>query len=247
MNKTPSSPENRLSCANSVNLPWRLRSADPRAARAQSLRELSEDFKALQIEEHRTIQELQAKDFLYAHFSIQKSGESSSWWLAGVTTEKTRAEFEMLATEGGIAFGSPAGTSPQDHLLHGLFLDLRATDSNHLRMFSDHGGIVERLCEAAATYCIRMDRRSLEETVTPIAPPQLRRGYRADVRHWMAFEGIGTVEAAAKRLGLSLSALKSIMSNRGTCRYGNPTLSRVLGRIGYKGDYPCRSPLSPLP
>src|ERR1035437_2337912 len=113
-----------------------------------------------------------------------------------------------------------------------------------LGVCNDAAGIIERLCEASAAYCMRLHRQSLEETVMPIAPPE-RRAYRAEVRHWMAVEEIDSVEDAAKRLGLSLSALKSIMSDRGYRRYGDATLSRVLERIGYKGEHPHRSPVSP--
>jgi hypothetical protein len=80
----------------------------------------------------------------------------------------------LLATEGGIALTSPAGVCPQDRWLHQLFLDLRAIDSNHVRMFSDYGGIVERLCAASATYCLRLHRRSLDYWFISNRPQNLR-------------------------------------------------------------------------
>lgn len=59
-----------------------------------------------------------------------------------------------------------------------------------------------------------------------------KRGYRGEVRRWMARESVSTVDEAAKRLAISLSALKSIMSDRGKRRYSEETLTRVLEIIG---------------
>lgn len=239
-------PVVRLNSLDRVGVPLRSKSGvDALAARTNPWSGLSKKFKELQFEENRLVQQRTASEWLYGHFSYRESGESSSWWVEGETTENIRAEFELLATEGGIALDSVAGTPPQEHWLHNLVCDLRADGSKHLRLFSDRGGIVERLCEASAIYCMRLDRRWLEKTRMPIAPPELRRGYRPEVRQWMAVEGVITVKAAAKRLALSLSALKSIMCNRGICRYGDATLSRVLGRIGYNGGEIDCSPLSP--
>ncbi len=52
----------------------------------------------------------------------------------------------------------------------------------------------------------------------------------------MILEKLPNIEAAARSLGISQSALKSIMSDRGQRRYGPEVLSRILGRIGYKGE-----------
>jgi hypothetical protein len=41
---------------------------------------------------------------------------------------------------------------------------------------------------------------------------------------------------AAKRLGISVDVLKSIMSDKGRARYGEDSLKTVLEKIGYKGD-----------
>jgi hypothetical protein len=58
-----------------------------------------------------------------------------------------------------------------------------------------------------------------------------RRGYRNEVRAWMVREQIQKLDTAAKILGISKSALKSIMSDKGTPRYGVDALRRVLQRI----------------
>jgi hypothetical protein len=56
-----------------------------------------------------------------------------------------------------------------------------------------------------------------------------RRGYREEVLAWMKREELENVAQAAARLHVSKSTLKSIMSSRGTLRYGPDTLQRVLG------------------
>ena len=61
----------------------------------------------------------------------------------------------------------------------------------------------------------------------------IRRGYRAEVRAWMKREGISSVQKAAKKLAVSDSTLKSIMSNRGDVRYSPETLAEILAKIGY--------------
>ena len=62
-----------------------------------------------------------------------------------------------------------------------------------------------------------------EPTEAPITAP--RRGYRTEVRAWMDAEEIATIEEAAKKLAVSLTTLKSIMSDKGEARYGEDHLS----------------------
>jgi hypothetical protein len=69
-----------------------------------------------------------------------------------------------------------------------------------------------------------------------IAGAERKRGYRTEVRKWMELKGLKTLELAAKDLGVSLSALKSIMSDQGKRRCSEATLRRVLGITGYKGE-----------
>ena len=63
------------------------------------------------------------------------------------------------------------------------------------------------------------------------ATPATRRGYRKEVREWMRMKGLGTIPAAAKRLGVGVDTLKSIMSDKGDKRYGDTTLKAVLEKI----------------
>jgi hypothetical protein len=61
--------------------------------------------------------------------------------------------------------------------------------------------------------------------------PTTRRGYRMEVNAWMKRKGIDTITDAAKALGVSKSALKSIMSSTGQVRYGPDRLKDVLDKI----------------
>ncbi len=63
-------------------------------------------------------------------------------------------------------------------------------------------------------------------------PAQSRRGYRCEIRQWMKTKQLGSVKDAARKLGMSDSTLKSIMSDTGEKKYSDETLMRVLEQIG---------------
>ncbi len=121
------------------------------------------------------------------------------------------------------------------------------------------GGWIQDLASASAEYCIvcatsafelhnaaetrDWEARPLEVAEVQAAgaanadakvvtEPGPKRGYRAEVRQWMARENLRTVAEAARRMGISESTLKSIMSARGKRRYSQDTLNRILGIIG---------------
>jgi len=71
-----------------------------------------------------------------------------------------------------------------------------------------------------------------ESETEPSMQTGKRIGYRKEVYAWMERQGIDNVEIAARRLGISKSALKSVMSDKGKARYGPELLERVLKLIG---------------
>jgi hypothetical protein len=77
------------------------------------------------------------------------------------------------------------------------------------------------------------DLQGHPESIAEGSKTAQRRGYRTEILAWMKKNGIDTVKQAARRLGVSESTLKSIMSSKGEARYGPDTLSRVLKDIGY--------------
>ncbi len=60
---------------------------------------------------------------------------------------------------------------------------------------------------------------------------QKRLSYRTNIKHWMKSAGLESVAAAAKRLGVGESTLKSIMTDKGEKRYSEETLNKVLEKI----------------
>jgi hypothetical protein len=142
------------------------------------------EFKALLEEEDRIVRQRELRDRLNGTVIYQESGEFGSWSLAGGATESLKARFELLATEAGIALGSPPGIVPHVYWLDGLFVDLRENKSQHIRIYNlddAAGGVIERLLEASATYCARLDRRSLEYAAMSCEDPRLERSAAADL------------------------------------------------------------------
>jgi len=123
-------------------------------------RALQNGFRALQEEEDRIVRHRGPGDSCYAYITPPESGEFGGW-VEG-TTESLQARFELLGTKAGLALDPPRGIPPLTYWLRSLFFDLRAIASHHIRMCNDAGGFIERLFEASAAYCARLDRRKLE-------------------------------------------------------------------------------------
>jgi hypothetical protein len=77
-------------------------------------------------------------------------------------------------------------------------------------------------------------RRLTSEKPETKATAPTRRGYRDHIRGWMKLHGIRTIAIAAKRLGVSESTLKSIMTTKGEIRYSPDTLARILKETNYQ-------------
>jgi hypothetical protein len=75
---------------------------------------------------------------------------------------------------------------------------------------------------------------SLRPPAQPANNRPERRGYRDHIRAWMKRTGIDTIPQAAKRLGVSESTLKSVMSTKIDVRYGADTLAEILKKTGYQ-------------
>jgi hypothetical protein len=139
------------------------------------------EFKALMEEEDRIVQEQGPKDCCYAYFTDPESGEFGCW-IENAATESLDAQFKSLATKAGIALGLPPGTSPLRWWLYQLVHDLRANQSNLLRSYGHRAGFIERLIEASATYCIRLDQQSHEKAVLSGEGAPLQRGLNEPCR-----------------------------------------------------------------
>lgn len=61
-----------------------------------------------------------------------------------------------------------------------------------------------------------------------------RKGYRAEIYEWMRRKNLETIEQASRKLNVSDSTLKSIMSSKGKARYSQKTLQAILDVIQEK-------------
>jgi len=125
-------------------------------------KKLQKEFEALMEEEDRVALQRVSSEPLYAFITYREPEELVGSRLSD-TTEILLARFEALATEAGIALRPPSGTLPRAWWLHCLFLDLSENQSKHLRMYDKGNGCIERLSEASAIFCSRLNRRSLED------------------------------------------------------------------------------------
>jgi len=232
--------EGLVPSSRSVRLPSGARG--PGALAMNPWKNFRNEFKALMEEEELLRRQGVLRDLCHAHVRYGEPGEPN-YWVESIATESLQLRFELLANQAGIALGWQSGASPQQYFIRHLFLDLRANKSRHIDLYSDRAANINHLFEALATYCALLELQSLEKSVMPrenaseaMTEPEPRRGYRTEVRQWMAREGVRTVDIAAKRLCISRSALKSIMSKRGKRRYGSAVLTRILASIGDKSE-----------
>jgi hypothetical protein len=93
------------------------------------------EFRALMEEEDRIVQQRESRDCFHGLVIYGESREFGSWSFAGSATENLQARFDLLATEAGIALGSPPGTPPRIYWLDRLFFDLRENKSQHVRIY----------------------------------------------------------------------------------------------------------------
>jgi hypothetical protein len=137
------------------------------------------------------------------------------------SADHLKTVFCSLAERAGIAAGAPKNSDALE-----WWLNLLDGGQNKLCMKS--------LAWRSADYCVKLETRVLDlEMRPPALMKTARRGYRCEVREWMARTGdLKTVEQAAGRLFVSYDTLKSIMSGKGKLRCSESTLKSVLGKIG---------------
>jgi hypothetical protein len=161
---------------------------------------LESQFSELTAEENRTVQQRGLSDWCYAYVTGLESG-TFDYLLESIPSESLQVRFEGLATEAGIALGSPPGTPPITYWLHRLFLDLRANKSPLIGISNDTTGFIEHLFEASAVFCARLSRQSLEKAAMSCEDGEGTAGQRAT-------EGvIGPPNDASESLGETPDAL----------------------------------------
>jgi hypothetical protein len=58
------------------------------------------------------------------------------------------------------------GTDPEDFWLHQLYLDLLKNNSDLLFCGTKEGGMILSVCVASATFCARLEREALQQTLS---------------------------------------------------------------------------------
>lgn len=102
----------------------------------------------------------------YGPFCLLETPECGLWSLSAGESENFSERAQTLGARAGVALGCPTGTDPLDSWLHRLLCDLRENRSKLL--FADNGkdGMIVRVCEASANFCLRLERRALGASVS---------------------------------------------------------------------------------
>jgi lambda repressor-like predicted transcriptional regulator len=99
---------------------------------------------------------------VFGYFCLLKTPECGLWTLSEGISENFQEQFRTLASRAGLALGPSNGVVPEDVWLHKLFLDLLENKSDQLFAATQKGGVIHRVCVASATFCSRLERKSLE-------------------------------------------------------------------------------------
>lgn len=100
------------------------------------------------------------------------------WGTSGGYSENFKARFELLASQAGNSLGPvPVGATPFSYWLHRLYQHLRE-ESSDLSKFQIYTAktaagnqvslecpLIESVCEASSTFCLRLQKRTLEDNL----------------------------------------------------------------------------------
>lgn len=87
-----------------------------------------------------------------------------------------QSDFEALASKCGTLLGCPQGSQPLTFWLHQVFHEMIETKAHEFLLIGpppQNGGFLQHVWEASATYCARLEKRSLEASL-PATPPAAR-------------------------------------------------------------------------
>lgn len=178
------------------NKPPRVASAEEQTALLSSKvwHDLHETFRALAEEESKSEPPNLHNRYLHAQASFEDKTLESGWWqLGGGASESIRVRFCAVATRAGMTLRPSVTGKRFEVWLHHVFLDLLEHKSELLFAGKiDLGGIIERVCEASAISCARLERNALESEIVeqreggveirPVLQPLLGSGNRKSGR-----------------------------------------------------------------
>lgn len=163
--------------------------------------------------------------------------ETKALELCKYVISKMTPLFCEAVTTGEIGAGAvlSEGHGGMSDVLHSLLVYSDYHSSDRFRLETEARGTHEWL-ELAQSISEAIPTGVVEKISTTKASsePKCRRGYRAELRTWMKQTDIENLEQAARKLGVGITALKSIMSSKGRLRCGTQTLEEVLTKIGIK-------------
>jgi len=125
-------------------------------------RGLHDRFRALSEEELTLAPQNVGDRWLRAYVDYRDPTKTfGEWSLSSSIHENFREHFEVEATRAGIALEPNVDCEPLEFWLHHVFSDLQHHESKLLLAASDRGGIIVRVCEASALYCVRLEKQAL--------------------------------------------------------------------------------------
>jgi hypothetical protein len=155
------------------------------------------------------------------------------WSLNGGITETFKSRFVVLAMHAARAFRA---NHPEGHLLHiwlhNIYQDLLRTKSDLLFAATEEGGMITRVCEASALYCLRLQTKKLQEDPSPEDLPvtekpkkNLRKSGPAPLRpaDFVSFAGKLWRQLKARSVRLDGQGLLEIASRLDEKEYVPPT------------------------
>jgi hypothetical protein len=152
----------------------------------------------------RALQPKDSRRDLIADWISTSWNDGTQWFIHGASDEKVTENFEMLAERAALRLGHKGGHDAVMYWLEILKGDTSAfriigSGTTHekdsrgvLRKRNSDSGVIERLCEASADYCLRlenqemaarayMDRQSLPSSENVIAGPDIASPIRSEM------------------------------------------------------------------
>jgi DNA-binding XRE family transcriptional regulator len=132
-------------------------------------------------------------------------------------SENFRERVRLCVVKSGIALGCPKGTDPEDFWLHYLYRDLLANNSDLLFAASEVGGMILSVCVASATFCSRLENKSLRQTEPDTRKVETFQSMDQPMERVIAVANVLMPDAGLLELGLldfSLHRLEKVPDER---------------------------------
>jgi hypothetical protein len=132
------------------------------------------------------------------------------WYTSDGISENFRERVHLSIAKSGVTLVCPRGADPEDFWLHRLYIDLLGNKSDLLFATSAESGMILSVCVASATFCSRLENKSLKQAGTQFETSQ-------PVKRLMTVTDIRMPDAGLQELGLqdfSLHRLEKVSDER---------------------------------